>query len=318
MADTKIRINGLVHASSAELTDRYPIDNEDGITQSVSGQNIADMVATTEFDDLNTEDKTLKGAINELVAGGGGGGSSTFAGLTDVDIDTQTLANGQVPKYNSTTQKWENANESGGGGSTVTITPTLATGTKIADYSIDGTSGSLYAPSGGGSSNEFVITYSNGSYDKTAQEVYDAVLAGSYSFMLINGTTVSYSTRASKISSSKAQIIFDTVVTDTHEGSGRQFIIQTRLDIDIYDGISEYLSAFESINETIQSGTLTAGQTSVTISNCSGLSADSTIDVYTDTFGVNPTNVVANVSAHTITITFEAQASDLGVKVRYS
>lgn len=37
-----------------------------------------------------------------------------------------------------------------GGGSDVEITPTLATGTKIADYEIDGVSGALYAPSGGG------------------------------------------------------------------------------------------------------------------------------------------------------------------------
>lgn len=35
--------------------------------------------------------------------------------LTDVDIDTQTLANGQVLKYNSTSEKWENG--TGGGGS---------------------------------------------------------------------------------------------------------------------------------------------------------------------------------------------------------
>lgn len=34
----------------------------------------------------------------------------------------------------------------GGGGSEVTITPTLQSGTKIADYTIDETSGSLYAP----------------------------------------------------------------------------------------------------------------------------------------------------------------------------
>ena len=38
----------------------------------------------------------------------------------------------------------------GGGGSTVTITPILSSGTKIADYSIDGVSDSLYAPNGGG------------------------------------------------------------------------------------------------------------------------------------------------------------------------
>lgn len=47
-------------------------------------------------------------------SGGGGGGSSTFAGLDDVNFSN--LENGQVAKYNSTTQKWENANESGGGG----------------------------------------------------------------------------------------------------------------------------------------------------------------------------------------------------------
>ena len=41
-----------------------------------------------------------------------------------------------------------------GGGSDVEITPTLATGTKIADFEIDGVSGELYAPSGGGASYE--------------------------------------------------------------------------------------------------------------------------------------------------------------------
>ena len=43
----------------------------------------------------------------------GGGGSSALAGLDDVSFNN--IQNGQVPKYNSTTQKWENADESGGG-----------------------------------------------------------------------------------------------------------------------------------------------------------------------------------------------------------
>lgn len=51
--------------------------------------------------------------------GGGRGGSSTFAGLDDVSFSN--LQNGQVPKYNSTTQKWENANESGGGGTVTDV-----------------------------------------------------------------------------------------------------------------------------------------------------------------------------------------------------
>ena len=48
----------------------------------------------------------------------GNGGSSTLAGLSDVSVVTPTT--GQVIKYNSTTQKWENANESGGGTELVT------------------------------------------------------------------------------------------------------------------------------------------------------------------------------------------------------
>lgn len=39
------------------------------------------------------------------------------------------------------------ADGGGGGGSTVTITPTLESGTKIADFSIDSETGSIYAPS---------------------------------------------------------------------------------------------------------------------------------------------------------------------------
>lgn len=44
----------------------------------------------------------------------GGGGASAVSDLTDVSLSN--LANGQILKYNATSQKWENANESGGGG----------------------------------------------------------------------------------------------------------------------------------------------------------------------------------------------------------
>lgn len=56
---------------------------------------------------------------------------------------------GDQEKYLKGDGTWDTP-QGGGGGSTVTITPTLSSGTKIADYSIDGVSGSLYAPSGGG------------------------------------------------------------------------------------------------------------------------------------------------------------------------
>ena len=46
--------------------------------------------------------------------------SASFAGLSDTDISSPQ--NGQVPVYNSTTSKWENANPQAGGGSTITVT----------------------------------------------------------------------------------------------------------------------------------------------------------------------------------------------------
>lgn len=49
----------------------------------------------------------------------------------------------------------------GGSGSDVTITPTLATGTKIADYTIDSESGSLYAPTPEGLTAELPLDISN-------------------------------------------------------------------------------------------------------------------------------------------------------------
>lgn len=60
-------------------------------------------------------------------------------------------------------------------------------------------------------------------------------------------------------------------------------------------------------------GTLVAGQTSITLSSPS-IKLTSTFEFFTDVFGVCPTNVVS--SAGSITLTFDAQANDLGVKVR--
>lgn len=63
---------------------------------------------------------------------------------------------------------------------------------------------------------------------------------------------------------------------------------------------------------TTITGTLTAGSTSLVLSN-SAITTDSTIDIYTDKWGVNPTDVV--VAAGKVTLTFEAQAAALNVKV---
>ena len=57
---------------------------------------------------------------------------------------------------------------------------------------------------------------------------------------------------------------------------------------------------------------LTAGQTSITLTDVL-ISSDSTFDFYTDIYGVAPKTV--SVSTGSITLTFDAQASDMMVKV---
>ena len=75
------------------------------------------------------------------------------------------------------------------------------------------------------------------------------------------------------------------------------------------------LGAINEVAGKWVSGTLTAGSTSLTLSDASILTT-STIDIYVDTYGIQPTN--ASVATGSITLTFLAQASDLSVKVRVS
>ena len=60
-------------------------------------------------------------------------------------------------------------------------------------------------------------------------------------------------------------------------------------------------------------GTLTAGSTTLTLSDAS-ITTSSTLDFYTSVYGVNPTAV--SISTGSVTLTFEAQLSNIDVKVR--
>lgn len=62
-------------------------------------------------------------------------------------------------------------------------------------------------------------------------------------------------------------------------------------------------------------GTLTAGSTSVTISDAAILTT-STIDIYTDVFGLSPEAV--SVSTGSITMTFSEQSANVSIKIRVS
>lgn len=71
----------------------------------------------------------------------------------------------------------------------------------------------------------------------------------------------------------------------------------------------------EKAKYTDITGTLSAGQTSITLSNAA-ITENSTIDYYTNYFGINPAGV--NVSNGRVVLTFEEQDVDISVKVRVS
>lgn len=132
----------------------------------------------------------------------------------------------------------------GGGGTTVTITPTLSTGTKIADYTLNGEGGALYAPEGGSD------VEANPSGTATAN----------LNKLQVGSTTYS-------------------------------------------------VGGLEIID------TLEAGETTLTIQN-NAITTTATYDFFTDAFGVSPTDV--EVTSGQMVLTFEAQQSDMSVKVRIS
>lgn len=87
---------------------------------------------------------------------------------------------------------------------------------------------------------------------------------------------------------------------------------------DVQEAIDEVYAAIPSLpsaTSEVQTGTLTAGQTSVTLTFASQtIGAATLIDVYTADFGVNPTAVAT--TSTTVTLTFAVQAADLAVAVK--
>ena len=76
-------------------------------------------------------------------------------GISDIVINNPV--DGQVLKYNSTSQKWENANESGGG-SSVVPNPTGTPTDTLDTVSIDGTIYDIQGSGGGGGSSSHIYS----------------------------------------------------------------------------------------------------------------------------------------------------------------
>lgn len=85
-------------------------DVQGAIDEIAQGGSGGSTVTVTQIQTTGTKIATITvdSVGTDLYAPNGGGGASAFEDLTDVDIDSSTLASGQVPVYNSNSEKWEN------------------------------------------------------------------------------------------------------------------------------------------------------------------------------------------------------------------
>lgn len=107
-------------------------------------------------------------------------------GWEDLPSEVTPMTAEILDQYDDTFEHIEEYLEEETGGSEVTITPTLQSGTKIADYEIDGVSGALYAPAGGGGISASVLAdphsdmmlYAEGSFVTYNNKLYRAKFNG--------------------------------------------------------------------------------------------------------------------------------------------
>lgn len=109
-------------------------------------------------------------------------------------------------------------------------------------------------------------------------------------------------------------------VTNAHDGTDVKDVYITRNEGNVIEAgdlvnaanLNDLEDRIEAAFGKELTGTLAAGSTSITFSD-EAILTTSTIDFYTDVYGVNPTAVT--VATGSVTLTFDAQQAALGVKV---
>ena len=97
-------------------------------------------------------------------------------------------------------------------------------------------------------------------------------------------------------------------------GGGLEVVVLTQAEYDILSTAEKNNGKMYLVNDTgkVLEGTLEAGSTSITFDDAA-IKSNSMIDVYTTIFGANPTAATSSVG--TVTLYFNSQATDMGVKV---
>lgn len=264
-------------------------DVQAALDELAEGGGGADYVELTQAEyDLLTPAEKHNGKmyfITDAPSGGGGGGSSTLAELDDTNISSPS--NGQILKYNTSTYKWENANESGG-------SPAAE------DVSYDNTVSGLEATEVQSAIDELNSEIDNMSLD-AGDVSYDNTDSG------MQATDVQEAIDELKSDMDNYVVDADQVDYD-NTTSGLQAT-------DVQNAIDELSYEISNISFwTDVTGTLTAGQTSITLSNAA-ITTTSTIEVFND---LDVPYNSKTLSTGSITLTFDAQQSNMSVKVRVS
>lgn len=128
---SRVPLNHLLKIGSASLNttaqDLSGAVNE--LKTSVDGKQ-----AALTFDDAPTQNSSnpvKSGGIFTAIANAIASISQAFSGLTDVDIDNQSLADGQVPMYDALSQKWENHALPQGGHTMIPVPSALLTASQL-------------------------------------------------------------------------------------------------------------------------------------------------------------------------------------------
>lgn len=223
----------------------------------------------------------------------------TLDDLSDVDITSGSLGTTQVLMFDGGTDKWENT---------------------YISISGEGGSGKIHDVNANSPSNNDVLMW-DGTYDEWENKgihLGNLFEDSNISDVSVDNTTLNWS---------------HVLVYDTDDDVWKNRELQLGHTNSTSDFGDVYLSQSISNNEMLLYdystnkwkngtlfkdlyGTLTIGSTSVVITNTDSsiTVANASLEVFTDTFGVNPTDIT--ISGNNISLTFEAQSSTVNVKVR--
>lgn len=311
------RICELLNVTDVQVNGVSVVD-ENGIAD-VSGGGGGSTVSWNQIQTTGTKiaEITINGTETDVYSPNGSGSAEELNDLTDVTISTPT--DNQVLNYDDNNNLWINK--------TITKEVTQAQYDALPDTKL--TDGVTYYITDGAPSNATIngvfidtsnVIVERTTYTQTQDFTYTATQDCAIFIEVVNipgsGKTIRIDdVWVESLYSSSEQIRVGNTYylrkgqTLTVLANASAYASDTRYAVYGVQGGSEVIPYIEV------SGTLTAGSTSITLSN-DLITTNSTIEPFTSVYGVNPTDIV--IANGNVTLTFEAQSTDMGVKVRIS